>query len=175
MATRVFFIWLGVALLFGGLLTGAEYARNRLDDPDPARQRSGYLLPSKTYPAPKIIPGFPRPGHRLVVLFHRSVDRQMLFHDLAMQSDLDVMADVIFISQDGSRPVITNGVDLLLGDAKGKIVKAYGLNTPLDGGYPVGYVIVDSDGFIRYRTLDPHCMVVMGMNQEIKMMVRAIP
>lgn len=172
---RLFLLWGAVALLFGGLLAWAEHSRNRLDDPDPALQRRGQLLPADTVKAPALIPGFPRRGHRLVVLFARSVAGTMLFHDLAMQSDLSVMADVILVTADGSHPTITHGLVRILPDPEGRIVRAFGLNMPLDGGYPVGYAIVDRHGFLRYQTLDPHCMVVMGSNTEIKTMLRATP
>lgn len=35
------------------------------------------------------------------------------------------------------------------------IARAFNLRKPVDGGYPVGYVVIDSSGFIRFRTLDP--------------------
>lgn len=167
-------IWLSTALLFGGLLAWAEVSRNRLDDPDPAFQRTGFLLPEDKLRAPDVLPGYPRAGHRLAVLFVRSVDGQMLFHDLALQSDLDSLADIVLVTQDGIRPNITQGLDAIVADRDEAIVNAFGLHRPMDGGYPVGYALVDRDGYIRHRTLDPHCFG-MGHNYEIKALLRAIP
>lgn len=166
-------VWFAVALLFGGLLALAEHLRNRLDDPDPAQQRPGFLLPAGSLKAPDVIPGFPRAGHRLVVFFVRSVDDQLLFHDLALQSDLAAEADAVLIAWDGRSSRITHGLSAVLPDREGRIARAYGLSQPMDGGYPVGYALVDGDGFLRYRTLDPHC-VGMGHNYEVKALLRAI-
>jgi hypothetical protein len=166
-------VWLAVAVFFGGLLALAEYFRNRLDDPDPAQQRPGYLLPAGSVKAPNVIVGFPRPGRRLIVFFVRSVDDQLLFHDLALQSDLAAAADVVLVTPDGRPPRITDGLSAVIPDNEGQIAHAYGLSHPLDGGYPVGYALVDGGGFLRYQTLDPHC-VGMGHNYEVKALLRAI-
>jgi len=167
-------VWLVVAGLFGGLLALAERSRSALDDPDPAWQRPGFLLPSGAVAAPNAIPGFPRPGYRMLIYFVRSVDDQLLFHDLALQSDLAAEADVVLVTSDGRRPRITDGLRAVVSDRDGQLARAYELNTPSDRGYPVGYALVDSAGFLRYKTLDPHC-VGMGQNYEVKALVRAIP
>ena len=59
------------------------------------------------------------------------------------------------VTPDGSRPVIETGIDHMLADRDEAIARAFKLRKPVDGGYPVGYVLVDSLGFIRFRTLDP--------------------
>lgn len=40
-------------------------------------------------------------------------------------------------------------------DPTGSLARRFGLRRPRDGGPPVGYVVVDARGLIRYRTLDP--------------------
>jgi hypothetical protein len=165
-------VWLSVAVLFGVLLGLAERSRSRMDDPDPAYQRTGALLPAGLLKAPPAIAGFPRPGHRLAVFFVRSASAQILFDDLALQSDLSALADVVVVAADGSRPNITHGVQAVVPDPDGTIVRAYGLRAPLDGGYPVGYALVDREGFIRHRTIDPHC-VGFGHDWEIRALLRA--
>lgn len=166
-------LWIGVAALFGGLLLWAEHSRNRLDDPDPALQRAGFLLPAGAIRQPGVIPGFPRPGHRTVVIFARSVHGRTLFHDPALQSDLSAMADVLLVSADGRAPTITQGLQTIVEDRDGRIAQAFGMSTPLDGGYPVGYVLMDRAGFVRYRTLDPHCLE-MGQDYEIRALLKAV-
>ena len=166
-------VWLAVAILFGGLLALAEHFRNRLDDPDPAQQRPGFLLPAGSVKAPNVIAGFPRPGRRLVVFFVRSVEGQLLFHDLALQADLAAEADAVLVAWDGRSPRITQGLSAVIPDSDGQIARAYRLSQPVDRGYPVGYALVDGDGFLRYGTLDPHC-VGMGHNYEVKALLRAI-
>jgi len=137
-------LWVGVAALFGGLLLWAEHSRNRLDDPDPALQRTGFLFPAGAIRQPGVIPGFPRPGHRTVVIFARSVHGRTLFHDLALQSDLSAMADVLLVSADGRAPTITQGLQTIVEDRDGRIAQAFGMSTPLDGGYPVGLGVYSS-------------------------------
>jgi hypothetical protein len=174
MGSRMVVLWLSVAGLFAGLLGVAESSRNPKDDPDLAYQRTGTLLPSETLPAPSVLPDYPRPGHRMAVLFIRSAGGRVLFHDLAFQSDLDVLADVVLVTADGGKPEITQGFSAIVADRSGEIAAAYGLRTPRDGGYPVGYALVDRRGFIRHRTLDPHC-VGMGHSIEIKALLGALP
>ena len=167
-------IWLGVSLLFAALLSWAQLARNALDDPDPAYQRPGTLLPSNLVQAPMLPGGYPRRGHRLVVIFARSVSGGVLFHDLAFQSDLAALADLVLVTADGVAPAVDYGLDAIVPDPAHAIVDAYGLRLPRDGGYPIGYALVDRDGFIRHQTLDPHC-IGMGHSQEMRTLLRAIP
>lgn len=164
-------IWLTVAMFMGALLGFAEYRCNPLNDPDQAWQRTGVLLPAQTYPSPTV--GIePRPGHRAIFFFARSLADRHLFHDLADQSDLASAADLIVVTSDGSRPVIESGIRHFAMDADGSLAKAFGLHRPIDGGPPLGYVLVDSHGYIRFRTLDP------GFGQrawEIKLLPGGIP
>lgn len=142
MTTRqMVLLWLACAVLFGGLLAWAESSRNPKDDPDPARQRGVYLHSPR--PAPSVIPGFPRQGKRLAVIFVRSAREQMLFHDLALQSDITSLGDLVIVTADGSVPDVRQGLEAVVADRAGAIVKAYRLERPRDGGYPVGYALVD--------------------------------
>ncbi|MGH8537762.1 MAG: hypothetical protein ACREXM_15200 [Gammaproteobacteria bacterium] len=45
--------------MFGGLLAWAEVSRSRLNDPDPAFQRTGFLLPEDKVRAPNVLRGYP--------------------------------------------------------------------------------------------------------------------
>ena len=164
-------IWLTGALVMGALLGFAEYRRHPLHDPDQAWQRTGVLLPAQTYPSPSV-GGEPRPGQRAIVFFARRLTGHHLFHDLADQADLARAADLIVVTPDGSRPVIQSGIRRFVMDADGSLATAFGLRRPVDGGPPVGYVLVDSRGDIRFRTLDP------GFGQrawEIKLLLGDLP
>lgn len=161
---KMLIIWLSIAVLFGVLLGFAEYSRSHFDDPDPALQRQGSLIPA-TFKVPEITPGFPRTGRPLLVIFVRSVEGQLLFHDLAVQSDLSLIADIILVSSDGREPNVTVGLSAVVADKDGTIAKTYQLNTPIDGGYPVGFAVIDRQGFLRYATLDPHCV---GMSNGVE-------
>jgi hypothetical protein len=163
-------VWLAVAIFMGVLLGLAEWRRNALNDPDQAWQRTGILLPAQTYEALTELE--PRPGHRAIIFFARNLTDRYLFQDLADQSDLMGAADLIVVTPDGSRPVIENGIWRYVRDTNGSLASAMGLHRPIDDGPPVGYVLVDSHGYVRYRTLDP------GFGQrawEIKLLLRGLP
>lgn len=168
---RYLLIWLVAALGFGLLLGLSEYARNPLNDPDPAQQRTGLLLPAGRYPAP-VVDGRALTARRTLIFFTRSLERQPLFHDLADQSDLVRNADLVVVTRDGSRPIISEGITQFVTDLDGSLAEAFGLDQPIDGGAPVGYAIVDSQGYVRYRTLDPD---FMHRANEIKLMLGATP
>ncbi|HSF67686.1 MAG TPA: hypothetical protein VLA67_09695 [Nitrospiraceae bacterium] len=159
-------IWLAVALSMGVALAVAEHRRNALNDPDQAWERTGLLLPAKTYQAPSLGVA---PGRPVVVFFARSLSDGYLFHDLADQSDLASMSALVVVTPDGSRPVIQTGIQRFVSDGDGSLAAAAGLHRPIDGGYPVGYALIDSDGYLRFRTLDP------GFGQrawEIKLLLK---
>jgi hypothetical protein len=159
-------IWLATALSMGGALAIAEHQRNAMNDPDQARQRTGLLLPPHTYQAPFLAV---TPGRPVVMFFARELSDRYLFRDLVDQSDLVSVADLVVVTPDGSRPLIETGIKHFVTDADGSLVRAVGLHRPIDGGYPVGYALIDSDGFLRFRTLDP------GFGQrawEIKLLLK---
>lgn len=170
--SRYILIWVAVGVLLGTFLLVSEYSRNPLNDPDQAQQRPGFLLPPSAFKTPQIIPGVPRDGHRVVIFFARSLKGQALFHDLADQADVTNAADVVVVTQDGSRPTIEGGIRHFAFDPNGTVVAAFGLNQPIDGGAPIGYILIDSDGFIRYRTLDPN---FRHLAKELKIMLGATP
>lgn len=68
---------------------------------------------------------------------------------------------------------MTRRIAAILPDPKGDIAKRFAMTVPRDGGYPTGYVLIDRGGFIRYRTLDPHC-IGMGQNEEITALLKAL-
>ena len=144
-------VWLGVAVLVGALLGVARSTRTGLDDPDPAWQRPGFLdagpLPQ---PAPRLRADLPRPGRPAVVFFVRPKGVAELCHSLATHRLGQTAEVVMVVSGTGRCPEVT-----ALEDPSGALVRAYGLRDPRNGAIPVGYAIVDGEGRIRYRTLDP--------------------
>ena len=163
-------LWLAVAIGGGVLLAGARVTRSGLDDPDPARQRPGFLdageLPE---PAPPLADGLPRPGRATVVFFVRPRDLNRLCRALGGAS-LARQADLV-LAVSGSGPNRCDGV-ATIDDVPVHLARAYGLARPRSGGEPVGYAVVDRAGRIRYRTLDP---VVADNLAEVATMVRALP
>lgn len=143
-------VWIAVAVGFGLLLAAAS-PRGPLDDPDPARQRPGFLdgagLPA---PAPDVGSGVPAPGRRAVVFFVRPEQIGPLCRALPA-SGLGAKASLAVVV---SSPADCPGPAVLVVDGGG-LAGRFGMPTPVDDGPPVGYAVVDAAGRIRYRTLDP--------------------
>ncbi len=141
-------VWVAAAVGLGLLLAVAS-TRGPLDDPDPARQRPGFL-DSGGVIAPTVAPGVPSPGRRAVVFFVRPAQAGPLCRALPA-SGLGKDASLAVIV---SSPADCPGQAAVVVDSGG-IARGFGMPTPVDGGPPVGYALIDSSGRIRYRTLDP--------------------
>lgn len=145
-------MWLLAAVVLGGLLVIAQLRRSPLDDPDPAYQRPGILdLGALPVPAPTVAGDIPRHGRPAVVFFERPSLLPGLCQALP-GTGLVTTADLVIVipaegAGCGAVPVV---VDPYVG-----LAEAYGMRLPSDGGPPVGYAVVDGQGRIRYRTLDP--------------------
>jgi len=141
-------VWVAAAVGLGLLLTVAS-ARGPLDDPDPARQRPGFLERGDRT-APAVAAGVPAPGRRSVVFFVRPGQIGPLCQALPASS-LGANASLAVIV---SSPADCPGQATLVVD-NGWLARRFGMPTPVDGGPPVGYALIDTAGRIRYRTLDP--------------------
>lgn len=166
-------VWVVAAVALGSLVTLAENARGPLDDPDPAQQRPGFLdgfdLPA---PAPRVDPLVPRQGRRAVVFFERRARLVELCPALE-GSDLFDAADVAVVvagAEVGAE--IDCGGATVVADPSGQIADAFALRRPAGGGPPTGYAVVDRDGQIRYRTIDPSAADELG---EVRTIVDATP
>lgn len=148
---RLAAVWMAVAALFAVLLGLAQASETGLDDPDPARQRPGFLdagaLPTL---APPLAGGLPKPGRSMVAFFVDPAGLDGLCRSL-VGAQLAERADVVvLVSGSGRCPGVTTVDDAGLGHTR-----AYGLPPTRSGDAPVGYAVVDSQGHLRYRTLDP--------------------
>ncbi|CAN5484419.1 hypothetical protein BH20ACT2_BH20ACT2_03940 [soil metagenome] len=158
-------VWCAAALFFGVLLALARATDGPLDDPDPAFQRPGFLdvgvLPE---PAPVLDDVVTFGGHRTVVFFER-VERLDGLCDALAQSAFGPDVQVVVVSDNQT------GADTCAPDvpvvAAPALADRYGIRSPRGGGSPVGYAIVDDDGLIRYRTLDPAMPSLLGEVETI--------
>ena len=107
-----------------------------LDNPNAGDQRDGLLLDGPVLPAR--IGDVSFGGRPVVVLFEREQPQGPAF-----QRWRAVVAD------DGVALVIK------VGAAGDDLAERLEMPTPVDGGRPIGYAIVDPDRKLRYATLDP--------------------
>lgn len=165
---RLAAVWLAVAASFGALMIVVRATESSLDDPDAARQRPGFLdAGSLPQPAPSLTASLPRRGHRAVVFFVRPQYFGPLCRSLAA-GDLASRADLAIVVGGSGQCNETEIID----DPTGRFARLYGLREPRSGGAPVGYAIVDREGYIRYRTLDP---TVADELREVETILRATP
>ena len=106
------------------------------DDPDPAAQRNGLLLDGPVLPADA--DGIRLGGRPVVLLFDRQPPSGPAF-------------------ERWRREVSDDGVELVVraGSAGQSLADLVGMPTPIDGGSPIGYAVVDPARQVRYATLDP--------------------
>ena len=162
-------VWVLAVVFFGGLLALAQAAEEPLDDPDPAFQRPGFLdvgdLPA---PAPDLRVDMTVTGTPTVVLFERSDRVARLCRAL---DDHTFASDARAVVVTPTEPTGDSCADqTVVVDAA--LADEFGLRNPRAGGPPVGYAVVDRDGRIRYRTLDP---AVATLLDEIDTIIGALP
>ncbi len=108
-----------------------------LDDPDLADQRDGLLLDGARLPPTRA--DVDLGGRPVVVLFERGEPSGVAFEDWRTQ-----------VSDEGVDLVVKVGAE---GDALAELI---GMPTPVDGGRPIGYAVIDPSRRVRYATLDPN-------------------
>lgn len=161
-------MWVVAAVGFGILLLIAQRARSPSDDPDPARQRPGFLDEgSLPIAAPRVTPAIPVPGRRAVVFFVRPGELAPLCRALG-DSDLRRHAPLAVVVAGPGGPC--PGAAVVEG-AEPDLTRRFGFPVPRDGGPPVGYAVIDSRGLVRYRTLDP---VVADQLDEVATILGAV-
>lgn len=133
-----------------------------LDQPDRANQRNGLLLDGPTVePSP---PGLGLSDGPTVLLFVRSSpDPDVL---AGWRGMLPTDTHVVLVVQEpdpsstgdgeagSSALAAAAGADLVV-DPDGRLADAVDLPQPVDGGPGVGYAVIDTEGVVRYSTLDP--------------------
>lgn len=141
-----------------------------LADPDPALQRPGFIDAERSFMAPKVASGIPSHDRRAVIFFDRQIPKA---EDLQKLKELQgsLKNTDIALVVDSSARQSASPIPVIL-DNNARLARAYKLNQPNDGGYPVGYAVVDSKGLVRYPTLDPN---YLGLLDEVLTIVKATP
>ncbi|MDP8931134.1 MAG: hypothetical protein M3O70_21815 [Actinomycetota bacterium] len=123
-----------------------------LDDPDPARQRTGVPIPAEAAAvvADLGLPGDPMGTRPVVVVFDRALPdaARLRAWTRAVPSGIGV---VLVVPRGGTAA----GPVPVVADPREKVADSLGMPRPVDAGPPVGYAIVDRQARVRYRTLDP--------------------
>lgn len=165
-------VWLLAAAALGLALAAARRDPPPHNDPDLAYQRPGFLDARATpFPAPAVIGGMPTVGARTVVFFTQPDHAPRLGTALAQADSLRRQATVLVVVSGEPPPGALDGLPVLRDD-EGRIAAAYAIRRPRDGGPPIGYAIIDSNGQVRYRTLDPNAADLLS---EVETMVKATP
>ncbi len=163
----LFAVWLVAAVASIVLLVVIQLFQGPADDPDPAYQRPGVLdLAALPAPAPAVTPRVPGPGRAAVVFFERP-DSLAVLCGVLPGTGLAGEAELVVVA---SGPVTECGAVPVVVDPAGRIAQGYGMRTPIDGGPPVGYAVVDATGSIRYRTLAPEISEL----QEVSVVLGAL-
>lgn len=167
---RALGIWLATAILFGVAMLVAGQTGSPLDDPDLSKQRSAALDavgPRTT--APAVTTSVPAAGRITVVFFVRAAQQEPLLLQLSRPGALPSNVDAAIV---GGPVNLSEAPIAVLTDADRSLARGYGMRTPRDGGYPVGYAIVDTAGVIRYRTLDPQLTRRLA---DVQTILKALP
>ncbi|PZS27505.1 MAG: hypothetical protein DLM59_16330 [Pseudonocardiales bacterium] len=168
-AVRAAGIWLLIALFFGVALLVADHRGSPLDDRDLAMQRPGLLdSVGARSEAPPVTTSIPATRRVTIVFFVRSAQQQPLLARLSQPGALPPTVDAAIV---GGPVNLSEAPIAVLTDSDGSLARGYGMRVPRDGGYPVGYAIVGTDGVIRYRTLDPD---VTRRLADVRTMLKAL-
>lgn len=150
---RALVVWACTAVLFGGALAVVQLRTSPLDDPDPGRQRPGYLdAVGARRTTPLVTISKPARGRVTLIFFVRAAQQLPLLRALSKPKAVPANIDVAVV---GGRPYLTESRFASVTDVDAVLARGYDMPVPRDGGYPVGYAIVGPDRTIRYRTLDP--------------------
>lgn len=161
---RLAVTWIVAAAALVTVTVMARAAVSGLDDRDPARQRSGVMTGAASAPLAPAALRKRLPGGG-VVFFERD-GRSGALCEALRGSDLDWRAVIVTTS---APPPACASV-AVTGVAARDAARAVPLPRPRDGGAPVGYVILDESGLVRYATLDPGAAERLG---EVRTMLRA--
>ncbi len=167
---KLIVVWLVSVLVMGMALLVSSSVYDPLADPDPALQRPGFIDAEQSFIAPYVAPSIPSQGRRAVIFFDRQIPK---IEDLQKLKELQgsLKNTDIALVVDNSASQLTLPIPVI-SDKNARLARAYKLNLPNDGGYPVGYAVVDSKGLVRYPTLDSN---YIGLLDEVLTIVKATP
>ncbi len=131
-------VFLAAAITLTSLIVLIVRAPGQLDDPDPANQRDGLLMDGPRLPSQ--LAGVSFGGRPVVLLFERTAPNGAGYAAWRDTVSDDGVALVVVVAGSPEAAELTAAVDI---------------PTPVDGGPPIGYAVIDAAGVVRYSTLDP--------------------
>ena len=160
---------MGLVLVVSALLAAVQLQHDPLDDPDPAHQRPGLPdLDPLPVPAPNLEGRPGTDGPTLLVFERAGRPAPCAWLDAPELRAAEIVL-AIGASEGAAAADVCPGATHA--SEPWRLARQVGMRTPRDGGFPVGYAIVDDDGLLRYRTLDPDMSHLLG---EVGTMVHAV-
>lgn len=161
-------VWVAAVGVLSALVVVSVLTRSGGDDPDQGRQRPGILdLGELPTPAPPL-PGV-EVGGKATVIFFAGRRTSELCRALDDPPEALTSTRLVVVADDASGCA---SAVLSVRMTASAAAALYGLPQPRDGAEPLGYAIVDGEGRLRYRTLDPHAPQLLA---EVVTMLRALP
>ena len=166
-------VWLLVSgVLLAGVVFWVVPQPGPLDHPDQAEQRTGVVVPAREARevTGRYLLGEPLRRQSVVVVFDRAVPdaARLRAWVRAVPPGTKTM---LALPQAPAAGEIAGVVDVVSGDGQ-RVADAVGMPTPLDGGYPIGYALIDARARVRYTTLDPaylsHAFEVATMTEAVQ-------
>jgi hypothetical protein len=136
--------WSCAAIVLGGGLIVEDVTRNGMDAAEPIRERIG-MASYRSFPAPQVAGVVP--GVRSAILFVRPEQAESVCSWAAGRPIGNLTMVVV-----SPENLDCKGVPLSL-DPDRELADGFGMRRPKDGGYPVGFALLDSQGGLRYTTL----------------------
>ena len=136
--------WTAAAVALGAGLLIEHAMRNGIDAANPIRERIGMAAYS-AFPAPKVSGTVQ--GKRTAVLFVRPEQA----HSVCTWASEGHVGDVAMVVV-APEKVDCGNVPLTI-DPDRRLADGFGMRRAKDGGYPVGFALLDGSGGLRYNTL----------------------
>ena len=137
-------VWTAAAVVLGAGLLVEHVTRNGMDAANPIRERIGMASYSRLA-APQVAGTVA--GRRTAVLFVRPQQADSVCR-WASEGHLPDVTTVVVAPEN----LDCKGVPLSI-DRDRRLADGFGMRKAKDGGYPVGFALLDSAGGLRYTTL----------------------
>lgn len=144
-------LWVASAVVLTVVVATVIESPAARDDRDPAEQRAGFLISGPEIASLGL--GLPLGERPVVLIFDRAVPPAERLRQFTQR--VDTRASTVLVVPSANRSEAKVAGVRVVTDPEGRIADRVGLREPVDGGFPVGYAVIDASGRVRYATLDP--------------------